>query len=80
MESTSTLLELGALTVGLTEVLKNLIPDKHKARLTPLLAVVLGGVANVYLNAWSTEPEIVLYGLALGLSATGLYRAGEKLL
>jgi hypothetical protein len=38
--------------------------------------VLLGGFGNVYLNGYS--PENVMYGLALGLAASGLYKAAQR--
>lgn len=69
-----TLFELGAIIIGLTEMLKQLVPDRYRAKLMPLVSVLMGATANSYLNGWSSEPEIILYGLALGLTATGLYK------
>lgn len=71
--STSDLLELGAIVFGLTEIFKEFVPQKYRAKITPLIAVILGGGANVYLLGYS--PENLLYGLALGLAATGMYKA-----
>ncbi len=65
--------ELGAIIFGLTEVIKELLPAKLRAKLTPLIAIAIGGSANVYLNGYS--PENVIYGLALGLAASGMYKA-----
>ena len=67
------LVELGALVFGVTEMLKSLVPAKYSAWGIPLLAVLIGAAANVYLKGYS--PELVVEGLVLGLSATGLYAA-----
>ncbi len=65
--------ELGAIIFGLTEVIKEFIPAKIRSKVTPLIAILIGGGANVYLNGYS--PENVIYGLALGLAASGMYKA-----
>jgi hypothetical protein len=72
MENTQ-FFELGAVVFGLTEVVKGLLPEKYKASVAPLCAVLLGAGMNVYLNGYSEEN--VVYGLTLGLAATGLYKA-----
>ncbi len=64
--------ELGAVVFGLTEVVKALIPEKYRMNIAPLVAVLLGAGMNVYLNGYSEEN--VVYGLTLGLAATGLYK------
>ncbi len=66
------LVELGALVFGLTEVLKGLCPDKYKSKIMPLVAVLIGGAANVYLLGYA--PEILLQGFMWGLVASGLYK------
>jgi|TARA_Y100000310_G_scaffold118355_1_gene117238 uncharacterized membrane protein YedE/YeeE len=70
------LVELGALVFGLTEVLKGFCPEKHRKVVAPLLAVVLGGLANVYLLGYS--PEALVLGLTYGLAAAGLYNVAKK--
>jgi len=66
------LIEVGLVVTGLTQVLKPLLPEKYYAATAPLMAVVLGGLVNVYLLGYS--PEVILEGLAYGLAATGLYK------
>jgi hypothetical protein len=66
------LVELGALVFGITEVLKGLCPEKYVSKVMPLVAVLIGGAANVYLLGYS--PEILLAGFMFGLAATGLYK------
>ena len=75
METQSTLFELGAIVFGLTEVIKVFIPKKYRSRIAPVISLMLGGVGNVYLNGYT--PENVMYGLALGLAASGLYKAAQ---
>lgn len=67
------LVELGALVVGVTEVLKRSLPESWQDKVAPVLAVVLGAVFNVYLLGYS--PEIVAQGLMYGLAATGIYKS-----
>lgn len=70
--------ELGALVFGLTEVFKKFLPKEHKKQLTPLLALLFGASLNIYLHGYS--PEHLTLGLAIGLSAAGLYRMGEQVM
>lgn len=72
----SAILESGMLILGLTEVIKRLLPERFWHRLAPLVAVLIGGLTHVYFYGYS--PETVLYGLALGLSVTGLYKMSQK--
>lgn len=61
---------LTALTVGLTEVIKRVgMPD----RFVPLTAVVVGIVLVVLGGLTSLTSLSILAGIAIGLSAVGLY-------
>ena len=62
---------MNAAVLGLTQVLKKLIPEKYASKLTPLLAVFVGAGANVYLVGYS--PENLFVGVVFGLMASGLY-------
>lgn len=66
--------ELGALVVGLTAVAKKV---KCPSYLLPLVAVILGVGLNMYMKM-SYAPEVVLAGLAVGLTATGLYAVTKE--
>jgi len=62
--------ELAAFVAGITEVIKSLgVPSKF----CPLIAILVGGVANVCLVG-NYEPETVVYGLSIGLVTTGLHK------
>lgn len=57
----------------------NFLPNKY----IPLVMGILGVVLNVWTNAWTFTPEILLGGLASGLAATGAFElvrniGGEK--
>lgn len=71
MDLTS-IVQSGVLVLGLTEVLKRLLPKKLKPKLAPLLAVLLGTGLYVYLYGYS--PDNVVYGAVIGLSTTGIYK------
>ena len=47
----------------------NAIPNKY----IPLIMAVLGVILNVWMNAWTFTPEILLGGLASGLASTGAF-------
>ena len=68
-------LQVGAIVLGLTQVFKGFVPEKYSAKFTPLLAIILGALTNVYLAGYS--PEIVMQGLVFGLSSTGLYKVAK---
>lgn len=72
----SAILEWAAVVFGLTEVLKRLVPTKYRDTFAPLLAVVVGASSYSYMYGYS--PENVVYGLILGLAATGLYKIPLK--
>lgn len=60
--------------LGLVELFKRTgFPDKW----SPVLSVILGLLAGVYLLDTGSLSEGIVVGLALGLSATGLY-SGTK--
>ena len=69
---------LAAVLVALVELIKDLMPSAYR-KYTPALAVVVGVVLNVYYFS-SYEVSVVLGGLVLGLTATGLYKAADKVL
>ena len=75
-DSNTHLFELATIVFGLTEIIKDFIPRKYRRKMTPLLALALGGLGNVYLMGYS--PRNLVYGLALGLAASGVYKAARK--
>lgn len=52
-------------------IVKPLLPEKL-CKFIPLMAGVIGVVANIWVNEWVVTFPIVLEGLASGLSATGI--------
>lgn len=76
------LIQLGAVVVGATEVVKKLLEAipflsmKVCDALVPLVAVLIGGGVNIYLVGYS--PENLIVGLILGLSASGLYKVAKS--
>lgn len=50
---------------------KGLIPDSMR-KYIPLMAGIIGIVANLFLNNWKVSFSIILEGMASGLSATGI--------
>lgn len=67
---------MAALVFGLTEVLKALIPLKYRNAVAPTIAVTVGALSYSYMYGYS--PENVMYGLILGLAASGLYKIPSK--
>jgi len=51
------------------------VPNKY----IPLIMAVLGVLLNVWLNAWSLTPQILLGGLASGLASTGSFEMVRNL-
>ena len=61
-----------AICLAIGYIIKNscpVIPNKY----IPLIMGILGVILNVWLNAWSFTPEILLGGLASGLASTGAF-------
>lgn len=54
-------------------IIKNIIPSDKINKYIPLIMGILGVGVNVWLNAFSITPEILLGGLASGLASTGMY-------
>ena len=52
-------------------VLKNLVTTEKVNKFIPLIVAVLGVVINVWLNAWTITPDILLAGMFSGLASTG---------
>ena len=64
-------IEMSAFIAGITEIIKSLgIPSKY----IPLVAIACGGLVNMYFNM-SYDPETVIYGMAIGMMVTGVYKA-----
>jgi hypothetical protein len=73
LEGGKPMIEFGivvAVLVALGEVFKNVgIPVKY----IPLINLILGVVAGIFLFGYPTLPEQIVYGLMVGLAASGLY-------
>jgi len=66
---------LTALVVGLTEIAKQFgIPTRY----APLLAVGLGIAGTMGLAFFEPTTQVILTGVAVGLSACGLYDFSKK--
>ena len=55
-------------------VLKNLVPSEKVNRFIPLIMAILGISVNVWLNAFTFTPEILLAGMISGLASTGMHQ------
>ena len=64
-----------ALTIGLTECVKRGL--NLNSRYAPLVALAFGIIINLLATALSLTPFTFLVGIAIGLSASGLY-SGTK--
>ena len=77
----SELLSFGVLvllTIGLTEVAKRAL--KLNERFVPLAALVLGFILCLVGNLTNITPLTILMGIAVGLSASGLFDNGKAIL
>ena len=52
-------------------ILRHLVPTDKINKWIPLIVGCLGIFFNIWLNVWKISPEIILGGLASGLSSTG---------
>ena len=59
-------------------IVKNIIPSDKINKYIPLIMGVLGVGVNVWLNAFSFTPEILLGGLASGLASTGMHQVFKQ--
>ena len=59
-------------------VLKNLVTTEKVNKFIPLIVAVLGVVINVWLNAWTITPDILLAGMFSGLASTGMHQMFKK--
>lgn len=55
-------------------ILKNLVTTDKINKFIPLIVAVIGVVVNVWLNAWTVTPEILLSGMFSGLASTGMHQ------
>ena len=55
-------------------VLKNLVTTEKVNKFIPLIVAVLGVVINIWLNAWTITPDILLAGMFSGLASTGMHQ------
>ena len=60
-----------AITTGLTSVIKTAIQSESFNRFAPLVSLIIGvGIARIAMGFY---PEALMYGIVVGLSASGLY-------
>ena len=52
-------------------IIKHAVKSESLDRFIPLICGGLGIFLNIWANAWSIDPSILLGGLASGLAATG---------
>jgi len=69
-----TLAVLVALTIGLVEVIKRL--KLLQERFLPAVSLIMGSILYVSLNGISVRT--IVLGIAIGLSASGLFDIGKK--
>ena len=61
-------------------ILKNVVTTEKVNRFIPLIMGLLGIALNVWVNAFSFTPEVLLGGLFSGLASTGLYELFKNLI
>lgn len=61
-------------------ILKNIVPTEKVDKFIPLIMGVLGVFLNIWINSWTISPEILLGGLASGLSSTGANELVKQLI
>ena len=62
-----------AICLAIGYLVKHAIPGDKVNRFIPVIVAVIGIFINVWCNAWTVSPEILLGGLASGLASTGAY-------
>ena len=61
-------------------ILKNVVTTEKVNRFIPLIMGLLGIALNVWVNAFTFTPEVLLGGLFSGLASTGLYELFKNLI
>ena len=61
-------------------ILKNVVTTEKVNRFIPLVMGLLGIALNVWVNAFTFTPEVLLGGLFSGLASTGLYELFKNLI
>ena len=61
-------------------ILKNVVTTEKVNRFIPLVMGLLGIALNVWVNAFTFTPEVLLGGLFSGLASTGLYELFKNLM
>ena len=54
-------------------IIKYVLPGKAINQYIPAIVGVLGILVNIWVNAFTVTPDIILGGLASGLASTGMY-------
>ncbi|MCP3684636.1 MAG: hypothetical protein GY861_18370 [bacterium] len=69
------MIDVAAFVLGITQVVKDLgyIPNKF----LPLVAIVVGAVANPVILARISDPMAYVEGVAIGLGTTGVYSVAD---
>lgn len=61
-------------------ILKNVVTTEKVNRFIPLVMGLIGIALNVWVNAFTFTPEVLLGGLFSGLASTGLYELFKNLI
>ena len=61
-------------------ILKNVVTTEKVNRFIPLVMGLLGIALNVWVNAFTFTPEVLLGGLFSGLASTGSYELFKNLI
>lgn len=61
-------------------IMKNVVTTEKVNRFIPLVMGLLGIALNVWVNAFTFTPEVLLGGLFSGLASTGLYELFKNLI
>ena len=61
-------------------ILKNVVTTEKVNRFIPLVMGLLGIALNVWVNAFTFTPEVLLGGMFSGLASTGLYELFKNLI
>ena len=67
-----------AVVVGVTEVIKRLLPDTLKSRLAPLISLLLGFGVSWLVYGFSKDSVVV--GAIIGLTGSGLYSGAKSVI
>lgn len=61
-------------------ILKHMIATEKIDKFIPLIVGIMGVTVNMWINAWTITPDILMAGLFSGLASTGAHQAFKQII